>query len=499
MRIYFLSCLFGVLGLGGVFLAGSPAPGDEPPPPPPQGVDVQARGPVHEAYAEPVDTNPQPGPLIAKSPPSPIEELPPDQKPEGDNVQWIPGYWSWDSVQNDHVWVSGFWRVPPPDRQWVPGNWQEVQGGWHWVPGYWAQVQQTDVQYLPPPPPSLETGGSVPAPDPNTTYVPGVWVYRESRYLWRPGFWCAYHPGWVWIPAHYVWTPAGVIFVEGYWDRPIADRGLLFAPVRIDLRFVRPGWAYTPAYVIQPDFLLTALFVGPSHHHYFFGDYFDARYVQRGYVPWLDYRVARNSFDPNFMYYRRLYGVNTPWERNLRDLYVARRDGRVPRPPITLTQQTQVVRSLAVTRPQNVLQNINITHVQNVTVLTPLRQVNNTRVTGLAALAGVKPHESTVTVKLQPVSPAARVQLQKSVVQVRQVTQERRQTEARLLSEGAVPVKPTDKPKVVKVETTRTVVTTPAPKVQVKRPPPPPPVPKHEEKPIPKEHQPPQPPRPPGK
>ncbi len=54
-----------------------------------------AKGPVHEAFATTAEA-PAETPTVKKQPPEPIEELPPDQKPEGDNVQWIPGYWSWD-------------------------------------------------------------------------------------------------------------------------------------------------------------------------------------------------------------------------------------------------------------------------------------------------------------------------------------------------------------------------------------------------------------------
>src|SRR5258707_6432736 len=92
------------------------------------GLEVQTRGPVHEGYAQPTDAAAQPLPAVPKEPPPPIAEQPPDQKPEGDNVQWIPGYWAWDADKNDYIWVSGFWRVPPPHRKWVPGHWADAAG-----------------------------------------------------------------------------------------------------------------------------------------------------------------------------------------------------------------------------------------------------------------------------------------------------------------------------------------------------------------------------------
>ena len=44
-----------------------------------------------------------------------VPELPPANKPDGPDVQWVPGYWAWDDERQDFIWVSGFWRVPPPD------------------------------------------------------------------------------------------------------------------------------------------------------------------------------------------------------------------------------------------------------------------------------------------------------------------------------------------------------------------------------------------------
>ena len=61
-----------------------------------EGVQVLTRGPVHEAFAETITFNPEPGIVVTRPPPDPIEEVPPDQRPEGANVAWIPGYWAWD-------------------------------------------------------------------------------------------------------------------------------------------------------------------------------------------------------------------------------------------------------------------------------------------------------------------------------------------------------------------------------------------------------------------
>src|SRR5207302_1673977 len=137
----------GVLTIIVMFGQAQPAPDESAQPP---GVDVQARGPVHEAFAEPISDQPKQGTGVTKEPP----------------------------------------------------------------------------------PPTVEAGPSVPAPDPSSTYVGGCWIYAGANYRWRPGHWIAYRPGWVWIPAHYIWTPVGCVFVDGYWDYPLDARGLLFAPVR---------------------------------------------------------------------------------------------------------------------------------------------------------------------------------------------------------------------------------------------------------------------------
>ncbi|HMF10969.1 MAG TPA: hypothetical protein VKE94_01650, partial [Gemmataceae bacterium] len=343
-----------------------------------QGVEVLARGPVHEAYAEPVETRPQQSLVVTKQPPEAINEVPPDQKPEGEDVVWIPGYWGWDEGQQDFVWVSGFWRVPPPDRQWVPGYWQDVEDGWQWVPGYWAAVDQEDVTYVPPPPPSIDEGPSTRAPDDNSSYVPGCWVYRESRYWWRPGYWVAYNPDWVWIPAHYRRSPFGFIFVEGFWDHPLDRRGLLFAPVIFEREvFLRRNFVFSPTFVVNLDFLLVNLFVFPRSNHFCFGDFFDARFARAGFVPWFDFRLGRQTFDPDFTFFRHFQGQQ--WERGMRDLFAARREGTIARPPHTLVQQQKVIQNITTNNQQNVTVNktLNVTNVQMASAVASLTQVNN--------------------------------------------------------------------------------------------------------------------------
>jgi hypothetical protein len=280
-------------------------------------ISVQARGPIHEAFAQPSDAVVWPGPVIRKKPPDPVPEEPPDVKPPGDIVEWIPGYWAYDDDSQQFLWVSGCWRAPPQGTRWVPGYWNEVEGGWRWVHGFWAKGDRQRLPYLPKAPPdSLDNGPTTPAPDDSSLYVPGCWVWREPRYLWRPGFWQAVRPGYVWTPAYYCETPAGYVFVDGCWDYALASRGLLFAPVA----FNRPlwqnsDWYYQPDYCVDLAALTSTLFVRPAWGHYCYGDYFGDGYRRAGYYPWATYGARHH--DALLGYYRWANRGNPDSSRNL--------------------------------------------------------------------------------------------------------------------------------------------------------------------------------------
>ena len=341
--IWTLDIIFAVM-IGFLFesdtraLAQTEAPSGE------SGVEILTRGPVHEAFAEPASYNPTQGVVVTREAPALIEEIPPEDKPEGDNVVWIPGYWSWDVDRGDFIWVSGIWRDPPPDRSWVPGYWTPVTGGWIWTPGFWMSTESDEVEYLPPPPESLEIGPSSPSPAADRLWAPGCWFWIGSRYAWRPGYWVTANPDWVWQPAHYVWTRRGCVYVDGYWDRTLERRGVLFAPMYVQSAvYLRVGYVYRPSIMIQVGFLTVALFDSPNSHHYYFGDYYGAEYSHRGFHPWFEADQRHRGYDPIFAHQRWHHErTDKHWERNMRRDYTYRQKHVEARPSRTYSTQAAV-------------------------------------------------------------------------------------------------------------------------------------------------------------
>jgi hypothetical protein len=331
------------LGLNKTLFAQQETPAPPTPAAPAEAEDGQqvlTRGPVHEAFAETVTFNPEPGIVVPKTPPAAIEEVPPEQRPEGTNVAWIPGYWGWDDEQKDFIWISGVWRDLPPGRQWVPGYWGKVDQGVQWTSGYWADAKDTEVEYLPEPPTSVEVGPSVAATSPDQTWLPGCWVWQTNRYAWRPGFWATVQPDWVWTPAHYVWAPRGYVFVDGYWDYAIGRRGVLFAPMYFSAGvYGRPGFSYSPSMVINLSLFSDQLFFRPRYQHYYFGDYYAAGYGNAGFYPAYAVNSGRFGYDPIFAYDRWQHRQDRGWDRRVAAQFMDRRNREDLRPPRTWAAQ----------------------------------------------------------------------------------------------------------------------------------------------------------------
>jgi hypothetical protein len=272
-------------------------------------VEVLTSGPVHEAFANPLTLQAEEGLVISEAPPEPIDELPPEVMPAGNNVEWIPGYWAWDEDRNGFLWVSGLWRDVPPDQRWVPGYWAQVGNGYRWVTGFWTEAASRNLDYLPYPPESQEVGPNIAAPGEGYFWIPGSWVYTGGDYQWRPGYWAQAYDDWVWVPQRYVWTPRGAIFTAGYWDYRVPYRGTLFAPVYFrDYTWFRGGRRFTPGYVVNPAGLLVSLFVRPRYGHYYFGNYYGDEFYQRGFYPWYDASFGgQYRYDPLLAFYESYY------------------------------------------------------------------------------------------------------------------------------------------------------------------------------------------------
>jgi len=296
--------------------------------------EALTRGAIHEAFAEPFDVNPTANNVVPRQPPEPINELPPDVKPDGDNVEWIPGYWGWDDERQDYIWISGLWRKIPPGRRWVPGYWVEADGGFRWVNGMWAEEQVQELNYLPAPPDSLEQGPNIAAPSDDYFWIPGCWMYGDTGYRWRAGYWSLGFNNWMWCPARYVWTPRGCFFRPGYWDYAFARRGVLFSPM-----FFGPGVWRRPAFAFSPTVALSIggfsshLFVGVGFGHYYFGDFYGDRWFRRGFQPWHVYH--RRRFDPCLNYYAWYHRRNDRFDyvrrlENRHDHFVKHADQRPP-------------------------------------------------------------------------------------------------------------------------------------------------------------------------
>jgi WXXGXW repeat (2 copies) len=332
-----------------------PTPAADPAPQVPQGVEVMAHGPIHEAFAAP-SIEAKATEAIAKKPPAPIEEMPPEDRPEGD-VVWVGGYWAYEDDRQDFLWVSGCWRVKPESREWVPGYWREVGDQWQWVAGFWTgaapvnaagPAQAQEVTYYPqppappnlaPPPPNVTAQGSNPGAE--MFFVPGYWQWTGTHYVWRPGYWQRVRTGYVYIAPRYYWTPTGYVFVPGYWDYTVARRGVIFAPVVYNPAVVPVAYVYSPAYAVSDVLVLDAMFVNPGYGHYYFGNYYGPAYANRGYVTTVVY--SRTYYEPIVVYQRWEYRDNPRWFDVQVNLVFERNAGRAPLPARTLVEQQRII------------------------------------------------------------------------------------------------------------------------------------------------------------
>jgi hypothetical protein len=141
-------------------------------------------------------------------------------------------------------------------------------------------------------------------------------------------------PNWVWIPAHYSWSPRGYVFIDGYYDYSVARRGVLFAPVYFSSSiYSQRGYSYSPQTVINPAVFARHLFLRPSYGHYYFGDYYASSYTSRGFSPWFSFATSRTGYDPFYAHQRWHHRSDSQWDRGVAADFAHRRDHEESRPP----------------------------------------------------------------------------------------------------------------------------------------------------------------------
>lgn len=324
-----------------------PVPSEEQP-------EVLTRGPVNEAFAQPVNVEEESDFTVTTAPPPDIEETPPEDRPDGDQFAWIPGYWAWDSDRDEYIWVSGCWRAVPPGKYWVSGYWTEVNTGWRWVEGFWASVDDEEIEYLPAPPAVTYTPPEIEEPD--KVWVPGCWYWYNGNYTYRSGYWIDAREDWVWVPSHYIWTPRGYVFVSGHWDYTLARRGVLFAPVYFPgHRYWRTRYSYSLSIVVDLGHFEFGFFTRPRYRHYYFGDYYDSFYIGLGIFPWFECVTRHTWYDPIYLHRRWSHRRHDPhWRQHERQEYARRRADKKLRPPRTYREMERRVRNMSESRRRKI-------------------------------------------------------------------------------------------------------------------------------------------------
>ena len=189
----------------------------------------------------------------------------------------------------------------------------------------------------------------------------GLLVLASVRLRLCPGFWAAVQPNWIWMPAHYVWSPGGYLFVPGYWDHPVASRGLMFAPVYYPQPvYAQTGFVFTPSISIVGPAVTANLFVQASTNQYLFGNFYAQNFVSVGITPWFSFSFATGRpayYDPLFSYYAVINVRQNPgWVAGIREQYSLRLARPELRPPNTFIEQTRIIeRNVSITRTVNVI------------------------------------------------------------------------------------------------------------------------------------------------
>ena len=251
----------GFLILGGGLLLlpalrGQDAAPDNAPPPVPKGIEVLARGPVHEAFAS-LTAEPQPTKAVAKKPPKPHRGDAARRETRGRRPSGSAATGPGTTTAATSSGSRGVWRTPPPGKQWVAGYWRDEGDGAQWVPGFWSPSRAKedapqDVTYFPKPPdpPARRRAGDA-ALGRHASTSPATGTGTAPTTPGAPATGRASSPTTSGCPPTTAGRPAGYIYIAGYWDSPSsAAASCTPRSSSIPTSSMR-RYVYTPAYAVD--------------------------------------------------------------------------------------------------------------------------------------------------------------------------------------------------------------------------------------------------------
>ncbi len=112
--------------------------------------------------------------------------------------------------------------------------------------------------------------------------------------------------------------------------------------------FAGPVAVYRPAICLDVGAFSISLFARPAYGHYYFGDYYDDRYVAWGIHPWFYYNSPRFGYDPLYTYYRWYHVEHLgerQWDDHLHGWHEYYRGHPDMRPPHTLAAERAMMAS----------------------------------------------------------------------------------------------------------------------------------------------------------
>jgi hypothetical protein len=144
---------------------------------------------------------------------------------------WVPGYWAWRG--NKHVWIAGFWGVPPrPGYVWVEPRWVPEGGQFVFYEGFWGAPAEppAPVVYEPPVAPAQPAVATMAPPAPiaevrpripvtGAVWIPGRWEWTGAQYVWVAGQWSAPRRGFTWVDGRWLKKGGQWYYVAGHWTK----------------------------------------------------------------------------------------------------------------------------------------------------------------------------------------------------------------------------------------------------------------------------------------